>query len=173
MPTSGNKGRRPIANDAKPPKLDFLLIPVTPPAKCPVGFTKSEEEPLFPATSRLSRSVTWSIFSPARTRDPNHRAGKRDDNSSSRLDECYCARLCIYALPSHLNAAQMTNTSPVQSTRRPLYPPSSGVFDSGLLFGDQALHELGPVFFGAINTFVQEHLANLRKSSLFVVRYSL
>ena len=61
LPTSGNKVRRPIANYAKPPKVDFLLITLTPPAKCPVGFTKSEEELLFPrhVTPLPQRNVVY------------------------------------------------------------------------------------------------------------------
>lgn len=44
---------------------------------------------------------------------------------------------------------------------------------SGLLLGDRALHELGALFFQILNAFVQEHLANLRQSPLFVVDYAL
>ncbi len=42
-----------------------------------------------------------------------------------------------------------------------------------VIAANQALHELGSFLFGALNTFVQEHLANLRKSPLIVVRYAL
>lgn len=46
-------------------------------------------------------------------------------------------------------------------------------FDSGLLFCDQALHELGTVLLVGLHSFMQQHLADLSDSSLFLVRNSL
>ena len=51
--------------------------------------------------------------------------------------------------------------------------PRLWVFDPGLLLGDQASHELGPFLPRGFNTFVQEHLDDLRESPLLIVRYAL
>ena len=46
-------------------------------------------------------------------------------------------------------------------------------FDPGFLPGNQALNKLRPFLLVGLDTFVEEHLANLRQSSLLVVRYPL
>ena len=61
----------------------------------------------------------------------------------------------------------------VEGMKAMFFPPRSWVFDPGLLLGDQALQELRSLFLVGLNTFAQEHLANLRQSPLIIVRHAL
>jgi hypothetical protein len=61
----------------------------------------------------------------------------------------------------------------VEVVESDVFPPRSWVFDPGLLLGDQALHELGPFPLVGLDTFVQQHLADLRDGPLFLIGDSL